>query len=177
MSDFPQIDDGSPDNQKALKTLIAVMVMLFLMIAAGSIFFTYAFNPDTSSNPGVEKCSTNIRYLGDAILMYARDNDDRLPSSGWDKKHNKPIWLQSIYIGASKDKINEIEQNLKCYSDTSQLPTSYRLNTSVAGRLLNEIQSKDNSTTAILYEKPTGKYHRWAYYPDGKVRQFDSKKR
>lgn len=157
------VDKGSR-SYAIVWALAAILILIF----AGSMFFAKTI--ETPPNLMVTECKTNIQNLGNALLAYTKDNNGIIP--GIDI-NGKPYWrlIEDTEIGG--DSKTPSRSKLKCYSDTSDDPTSYMLDESLSGKSLDSIPLSEYSKTALLYEKPTGKYHRWAFYLDGVVRPYN----
>lgn len=166
--DFLNDPEYSMKNSTVSTAWIWGIAVIFIMILAGFMFFTKSV--EAPPNPKVSECKSNIQRLGDALLAYTRKNNGIIPGA---TIKGKPYWqfLQNEVESSNLDSSGK--SPLKCYSDTSDDQTSYLLNESLAGRSLDAIPSSEYSKTALLYERPTHKYHRWAFYLDGVVRQYN----
>lgn len=157
---------GAKDNPGSHPMIWAIAV-IFIMIFAGCIFFANSI--ETPPNPKVDECKSNILQLGNALLAYINENDGTIP--GMDI-NGEPYWQLAETLAKDDDSEKPRGFSLKCYSDTTGAPTSYLLNAALSGKSLDEIQVKDRPRTALLYERPTRKYHRWAFFLDGVVRPY-----
>ena len=166
--DFPSEPQYPIKEHSNSSTIIWVIAILFVMICAG--FMLFAKSVEAPPNPKVSECKSSIQRLGDALLAYTRKNNGIIRGT---TIKGKPYWqfLQNEVESSNLDSSGK--SPLKCYSDTSDDQTSYLLNESLAGRSLDAIPSSEYSKTSLLYERPTHKYHRWAFYLDGIVRQYN----
>ncbi|MHB1456428.1 MAG: hypothetical protein ACYC0V_05875 [Armatimonadota bacterium] len=161
----PVLPQNSNTNSNAM---IWAIVIVFIMIFAGCMFF--ANNIQAPPNPKVNECRKNIQHLGDALLVYVNDNNGIIPG---EVINGKPYWQVLGIKPSTNDPKTTGKSPLKCYSDTTDAPTSYMLNESLTGKSIKTTPVSDYSKTALVYEQPTGKYHRWAFYLDGAVRQYN----
>lgn len=163
--DFFNEPQYSEKTNSGSNVWILAVAVIFILIFVCCMLFTHSVA--TPPNPKVMECKKNIENLGNALLSYTNKHNGIIPGIEID---GKPYW--KIIEDNNENEASDISKKLKCYSDTTDDPTSYILNESLSGKSLDSIPESEYSKTALIYEHPTGKYHRWAFYLDGIVRQY-----
>ena len=67
---------------------LAVSVVLILL-SAGYTLAQFARAQETANRV---KCSSNLRQIGQAMLLYSNDNKGAYPRTLWDPQHPTPTW-------------------------------------------------------------------------------------
>ncbi len=67
-------------DEWSLGKLFAGLLLVFMVVAAGALYSSlWSVYPASRESPMKERCVENMRALGDALRMYAEDNDNRFP--------------------------------------------------------------------------------------------------
>src|SRR5690242_21676316 len=82
-------------------TLLELLVVIFIIAIVASILIPTVHRTRHGEGSGRVKCGSNLRQIGQAILLYANENKGAYPRTIFDVKNPAPTW-GTPYEGSEK---------------------------------------------------------------------------
>ncbi len=161
-------------NRKGFTLIELLVVIAIIAILAAILFPVFAKARDKARQTA---CSSNMKQLATAVMMYAQDYDETYPAN-WvlqsvspsrNEQYGNPLWLLEPYVKSSKlficpsDSVgNSFMDAVDAVDNTKKVGTSYTWNSFAGG--VSSAKCQEPSRTFMINE---GHYPMaWlCYYP------------
>lgn len=128
----------------------------------GLVFYIILHEPIPCCGWGRPSCLGNMRQLGLAAMLYARDYDDRLPLANWRDPlvpYLERLRQEAPAIRGMPESHRPVHDVFQCPQDATPQTDSYAYNRFLAGHSLDKFyqSNSDYSRTVMLYEVENSK--------------------
>lgn len=131
------------------------------LLGVGLVLHIILHAPVPCCSWGRPSCLSNMRQLGLAVLLYARDYDDRLPARDWQDvlaPYLERLGQEAPIIRGMPLSRKRVQDVFQCPQDATPHTDSYAYNRFLAAHSLDEFHqsNRDDSRTVMLYEVENG---------------------